>query len=101
MITTSLWTVSIGASIGEFPDDAGVLALPELEDLPGAAVAEELGEFELLEDATSAVGWFGSTIFSKSSFDEQPEIKHTTPTHPKNVVIFFMFANIVYILALH
>jgi hypothetical protein len=78
------------------------LLAPELEELLVAAVAEELGEFELLEDAASAVGWLGSTIFSRSSeSDEQPEIKHTTPTHPKNVVIFFMFANIVYILALH
>jgi hypothetical protein len=36
-----------------------------------------------------------------SSLDEHPQNKHTTPTHPKNVVIFFMPVNIVYILALN
>ena len=33
--------------------------------------------------------------------DEHPQNKHTTPTHPKNVVIFFMPVNIVYILGLN
>lgn len=100
MITTSLWTVSCCASGVVFPEEAGELALPELLEVIFAA--EEPGVFVSLEEATSAVVWLGVTIFSKSSdSDEQPKIKHTTPTHPKNVVIFFMFANIVYIFALH
>ena len=62
---------------------------------------DEAGALESLEGTTSATGALGVMIFPKSSSEEHPENKHTTPTHPKNVVIFFMLANIVYILALH
>jgi hypothetical protein len=48
--------------------------------------------------SSSANAAFGSRM---SSLDEHPQNKHTTPTHPKNVVIFFMPVNIVYILALN
>ena len=43
----------------------------------------------------------GPTGVKMSLSDEHPKKKHTTPTHPRNVVIFFMSVNIVYIWGLN
>jgi len=85
----------------------------EVEDAPGAGFvwdaaldadvpfAEEVGVMASPEDELfAASSWTGATNSSRLS-EVHPENKHTTPTHPKNVVIFFMTANIVYIFALN
>ena len=69
---------------------AGASVNDEEDDATGDSFAEEIA-------GSSAIGPFGVKI----SLSEHPQNKHTTHTHPKNVVIFFMPVNIVYILGLN
>jgi hypothetical protein len=74
-------------------DELSTGDLAEDDDSPatGVSFAEEIA-------GSSAIGPFGVKM---SLSDVHPQNKHTTPTHPKNVVIFFMPVNIVYILGLN
>jgi len=85
--------------------DEGVgfgLALPIDEELvTGEIVDDEGAEFELLAEERTGSSARVPPGVKISLSDEHPQNKHTTPTHPRNVVIFFMSSNIVYIFGLN
>jgi hypothetical protein len=97
VIVTGLGFPSLEAGVGfELPlieEELVAGDCVEDEDFPasGVCAAEEI-------EVSSATGPNGVKM---SLSDVHPQNKHTTPTHPKNVVIFFMPVNIVYISGLN
>ena len=97
-------TCLVNVSCFTSPDE-GVgfgVALPMEEELVSGEIAADEGtEFGLLAEEGIGSSPRDPPGVKISLSDEHPQNKHTTPTHPKNVVIFFMPVNIVYILGLN